>query len=103
MNGYKAFYKGKAIEVYADTMYQAQLQAAQTFKAKKSYDVHVVLCETQETGCYIDGYRGQYAPQAMVLMASDFSFPMSADEFFLAAKDPNDLDTDNYEPELMDD
>ena len=45
MNGYLAFYKGKQLEVYADTMYQAQLQAATTFKAKKSYDVHVVLCE----------------------------------------------------------
>lgn len=45
MNGYKAFYKGKQIEVYAESSYQAQLKAAETFKAKKSYDVTVVLCE----------------------------------------------------------
>ncbi len=45
MNGYKAFYKGKTTEVYADTTYQAQQIAAQQFKAKKSYEVTVVLCE----------------------------------------------------------
>ena len=45
MNGYKAFYKGKSIEVYANTSYEAQQKAATTFKAKKSYDVTVVLCE----------------------------------------------------------
>ena len=45
MNGYKAFYKGKSIEVYADSSYQAQQVAAKQFKAKKSYDVTVVLCE----------------------------------------------------------
>jgi hypothetical protein len=45
MNGYKAFYKGKSIEVYANTSYEAQKVAAKQFKAKKSYDVTVVLCE----------------------------------------------------------
>lgn len=45
MNGYKAFYKGKSIEVYADTSYAAQQLAAKQFKAKKSYDVTVILCE----------------------------------------------------------
>jgi hypothetical protein len=49
MNGYKAFYKGKSIEVYADTSYQAQQKAASIFKAKKSYDVTVVLCESRHT------------------------------------------------------
>lgn len=49
MNGYKAFYKGKSIEVYADTSYQAQQKAASIFKAKKSYDVTVVLCEKNDT------------------------------------------------------
>jgi hypothetical protein len=44
-NGYVAFYKGKRIEVYADTMYEAQLKAAKIFNAKKSYDVNVVLAE----------------------------------------------------------
>ena len=45
MNGYKAFFKGKSIEVYANTSYEAQQIAAKQFKAKKSYDVTVVLCE----------------------------------------------------------
>jgi hypothetical protein len=45
MNGYKAFYKGKTLEVYAETSYEAQQKAALLFKAKKSYDVSVVLCE----------------------------------------------------------
>lgn len=45
MNGYIAFYKGKQIEVRAETAYKAQLAAAAQFKAKKSYEVHVVLCE----------------------------------------------------------
>jgi len=45
MNGYKAFYKGKALDIYADTTYQAQQLAAQQFKANKSYEVTVMLCE----------------------------------------------------------
>ena len=45
MNGYVAFYKGKRIEVYAETKYAAQQEAAKQFKAKKSYDVTVVLAE----------------------------------------------------------
>jgi hypothetical protein len=44
-NGYKAFYKGKSIEVFANTSYEAQQKAAAQFKAKKSYDVTVVLCQ----------------------------------------------------------
>jgi hypothetical protein len=48
MNGYKAFYKGKSIEIYANTSYGAQQLAAKQFKAKKSYDVTVVLCEKGE-------------------------------------------------------
>lgn len=43
--GYKAFYKGKSIEVYAKTSYAAQVAAAKVFKAKKSWEVSVVLCE----------------------------------------------------------
>ena len=46
MNGYKAFYKGKSIEVYAETSYKAQELAAKQFKAKKSWEVTVMLCET---------------------------------------------------------
>ena len=45
MNGYKAFYKGKSIDVYAETSYKAQQEAAKIFKAKKDYQVTVVLCE----------------------------------------------------------
>lgn len=45
MNGYKAFYKSKQIEVYADSSLQARDKAAQQFKAKKAYQVTVVLCE----------------------------------------------------------
>jgi hypothetical protein len=44
-NGYIAFYKGKRIEVYADTMYRAQQTAAKYFKAKKEYEVNVTLAE----------------------------------------------------------
>lgn len=43
MNTYQAFYKGKSIQVQAATSYQAQQKAAAEFKAKKSYDVTVVL------------------------------------------------------------
>ena len=43
--GYLAFYKGKKLEVYAETKLQAQNKAAVIFKAKKSYEVDVYLCE----------------------------------------------------------
>ncbi len=46
MKGYKAFYKGKTIEVHAKTSYAAQQEAAKQFKAKKAYQVTIVLCET---------------------------------------------------------
>ena len=48
MNGYKAFYNGKSIEVYANTSYEAQTLAAAKFKVKKSYRVTVVLCEKNQ-------------------------------------------------------
>ena len=47
MNRYKAFYKGREIEVVANTSYEAQKLAALKFKAKKSYEVTVILCEKQ--------------------------------------------------------
>lgn len=43
MNKYKAFYKSKDIEVEAESSYQAQVKAAAVFKAKKEYQVTVVL------------------------------------------------------------
>lgn len=46
MSTYKAFYKGKTIELKADSSYQAQTKAAEQFKARKSYDVTVILLET---------------------------------------------------------
>ena len=44
-NGYKAYYKGKTLDIYANSSYEAQQIAAKQFKAKKSYDVAIVLCE----------------------------------------------------------
>ena len=40
---YHAFYKGKQIELQSDSSYHAQEAAAKLFKARKSYDVSVVL------------------------------------------------------------
>lgn len=45
MNGYKCFYKSRTCEVHANTSFEAQQKAAEIFKAKKRYDVTVVLCE----------------------------------------------------------
>jgi hypothetical protein len=45
MNGYKAFYRNKQMEVRAATSYEAQTKAAQAFKARKSHEVTVVLVE----------------------------------------------------------
>ena len=39
MNGYIAFYRGKQVEVYAVSSYEAQQKAAAMFKARKSYEV----------------------------------------------------------------
>ena len=43
MHTYIAMFKGKQIEVKADTSYAAQQEAVKVFKAKKSYDVSVYL------------------------------------------------------------
>ncbi len=43
MNTYHAFYKGKKIELQAETSYKAQQLAATQFKARKSYEVTVML------------------------------------------------------------
>ena len=45
MNGYVCFYKGKRVEVYAETSYVAQQKAATMLKAKRAYEVTVVLAE----------------------------------------------------------
>ena len=50
-NGYKCFWNGKELDVYADTTYQAQQIATEKFqkisrrRTVKDYDVTVVLCE----------------------------------------------------------
>jgi len=45
MNGYIAQYKNKQLEVYAKSSYEAQQIASKQFKAKKSYEVSVYLCQ----------------------------------------------------------
>lgn len=45
MNGYICFYRGRQIEVTADTSLQAQTKAAVQFKARKAYEVTVMLAE----------------------------------------------------------
>jgi hypothetical protein len=45
MNGYICMYRGKRIDVEADTSLRAQEIAAKAFKTKKSYEVDVYLAE----------------------------------------------------------
>lgn len=45
MRTYIAFYKGRKIEVQAASSYAAQQEAAKVMKAKKSYEVTVVLAD----------------------------------------------------------
>ena len=45
MRTYKCFYRGQSCVVQADSSYAAQQIAAKKFKAKKSYDVAVVLAD----------------------------------------------------------
>jgi len=49
MRTYVAFYRGQKMVVMAATSYAAQLAAAKAFKAKKSYDVAVVLADVEVT------------------------------------------------------
>lgn len=46
MRTYLAFYKGKKIVVQAQSSYEAQLKAAKELKARKAYDVAIVLADT---------------------------------------------------------
>lgn len=50
MNGYKAFYNGKELEIQASNLYNAKLKAIELFKPTKSktHMVHVHLCEHTE-------------------------------------------------------
>ena len=47
MNGYVCIYKGKQIEVYAASSYEAQQKANEVFKARKPYQIDVYLAEKQ--------------------------------------------------------
>lgn len=45
MNKYEAFYKGRRMTVEGSTSLEARDKATLAFKAKKAYDVTVVLAE----------------------------------------------------------
>lgn len=45
MNGYKCFYRGKTMDVYAVNPLEARDKAAKVWKAKKAYEVTAILCE----------------------------------------------------------
>jgi hypothetical protein len=45
MHGYVCFYRGKRIEVHAETALAAKIIATAEFKAKKSHEIAVVLAE----------------------------------------------------------
>jgi len=53
MRAYQAFYKGRTLEVQAESSYQAQQLAAKLFKAKKAYDVSVLLCDVTHSASII--------------------------------------------------
>lgn len=54
MNGYIAFYKGRKLEVYADSTFEAQQKAAKLFNAKKAHQVDVYLAEKDGRAVLID-------------------------------------------------
>lgn len=45
MNGYICLWRGKRVEVYANSTYAAQQKAAELLKTKKTYEITVVLAE----------------------------------------------------------
>ena len=47
MRHYKAFYKGRTVTVVAESSYKAQQEAAAFFKAKKAWEVTVLLADVQ--------------------------------------------------------
>jgi hypothetical protein len=55
MNGYVCFYKGKRIEVFADSIFAAQQQGAVLLKAKRIYEVTVCLAEKEGEAVVHDG------------------------------------------------
>lgn len=51
MRNYRAFYKGRTYDLAAPSSYEAQCLAAKYFKAKKSYEVAVVLLDVPVDTC----------------------------------------------------
>jgi hypothetical protein len=51
MRPYIAFYKGKKVELQANSSYEAQTLAAKMLKVKKSYEVSVMLADVVHTPC----------------------------------------------------
>ena len=45
MRPYKAFYRGRTYDLFASSSYEAQTKAAAFFKAKKSWEVAIVLAD----------------------------------------------------------
>jgi len=45
MRPYIALYRNKRVEVYAESSYKAQQEAAKLLKARKRYDVTVMLAD----------------------------------------------------------
>jgi hypothetical protein len=109
-NGYVAFYKGKRVEVYADTMYGAQKTAAQYFKAKRESDVNVVLAEVdgkpyiQSTAFAKGGYVSKRNIEAITIVNPNKSNPKNQYLTFRSGEFLNGLNqfakggklTDNY-------
>ena len=48
---YVAFYRDKRLELFAPSSYAAQQKAAAQFRAKKSYEVTVILADVVHTAC----------------------------------------------------
>ena len=58
MNGYKCFYRGNSLDVYADTALQAVRRAAEHFKDERTWEVHCVLCEQNDALVSVSSHVG---------------------------------------------
>jgi hypothetical protein len=57
MNGYVCFYRGKKVEVHANSKFAAQQKAAMLLKAKRIYEVAVVLAD--KNGKVVEHHGGE--------------------------------------------
>lgn len=87
-NGYVAFYKGKQMDVWGDTSLQARDKAAKAFKAKKAWDVTVVLAEKdgEQVTHVADFKRGgkvgkKFGVYVFGSLYDSFSDELTADEY----------------------